>query len=104
MPEITPLKEDLFTKTIIAFLIDEDMQINSKSGKNNNRSITPIMQYQSTFYGLAKAAGVDEKDSTLPVGQYSEEAKTAIRTMLGIEDIYQDYSSALIALHGEGWK
>jgi hypothetical protein len=36
MPEITPLKEDLFTKTIIAFLIDEDMQINSKSGKNNN--------------------------------------------------------------------
>ena len=36
MPEITPLKEDLFTKTIIAFLIDEDIQINTKSGKNNN--------------------------------------------------------------------
>ena len=35
MPEITPIKEDLFTKTIIAFLMDEDIQI-GRSGKNNN--------------------------------------------------------------------
>lgn len=41
-------------------------------------------QHESTFYGLAKAAGHDEKNSTLPVGEYTEEAKIAIQKMLGI--------------------
>ena len=36
----------------------------------------------ATFYGLAKAAGHDEKDSTLPVGTYTEDAKSAISDML----------------------
>ena len=71
-----------------------------KSGTRNNNPITPIRQHESTFYGLAKVAGHDEKNSTLPVGQYSEEAKTAIRTMLGLQDVYEDYSSALDALGG----
>lgn len=59
--------------------------VNIKAGTNRFAPITPIRSDASTFYGLAKAAGHDEKDSTLPVGQYTEEAKTAIRTMLGID-------------------
>lgn len=56
-----------------------------KQGENRFRPIAPQYQHTAAFYGLAKAAGHDEKDSTLPVGQYTEEAKTAIRTMLGID-------------------
>lgn len=47
-----------------------------------NRPIVPQNQHQATFYGLAKAAGSDEKNSTLPVGQYTESAKSAISEML----------------------
>lgn len=69
-----------------------------KAGTNGVYPIMPNNQHLSAFYGLAKAAGHDEKDSTLPVGEYTPEAQTAIRTMLGLEDVYQDYSSALEAL------
>ena len=72
--------------------------------KNGIDQYDPVVSKNAnvaTFYGLAKAAGHDEKNSTLPVGQYTEEAKTAIRTMLGLEDVYQDYSSALTALGGD---
>ena len=69
-----------------------------KAGLTENTPIVPYNQHKSVFYGLAKIAGHDEKNSTLPVGQYSEEAKTAIRTMLGLQDVYEDYSSALTAL------
>ena len=40
-------------------------------------------QNEAAFYGLAKAAGADEKNSALPVGQYTDTAKSAIRTMIG---------------------
>ena len=72
----------------------------AKAGTAQYRPVTPMRQHESVFYGLAKIAGHDEKDSTLPVGTYTEEAKTAIRTMLGLQDVYDDYSSALEALGG----
>ena len=50
------------------------------------KAIAPYRQHESVFYGLAKAAGADEKDSTLPVGQYTDSAKTAIKNMLGVID------------------
>lgn len=54
-----------------------------KSGsENTRRTISPGNQHKAVFYGLAKAAGSDEKNSTLPVGQYTESAKSAISTML----------------------
>ena len=53
-----------------------------KTATDGYRPLTPNRQHESTFYGLAKAAGHDEKDSTLPVGTYTEEAKTAISDML----------------------
>ena len=57
-----------------------------KVGSTASKPLTPNTQHESTFYGLAKAAGADEKDSTLPVGQYTDEAKSAIQGMIGIGD------------------
>ena len=53
-----------------------------KAGNANYNPITATFQHEAAFYGLAKAAGSDEKNSTLPVGQYTESAKSAISTML----------------------
>lgn len=57
-----------------------------KTGTNYYRPITPQNQEASVFYGLAKIAGHDEKDSELSAGQYTDEAKTAIKEMLGVQD------------------
>ena len=53
-----------------------------KAGINRFAPITSIRSDASAFYGLAKVAGHDEKDSTLPVGTYTEDAKSAISDML----------------------
>lgn len=56
-----------------------------KAGSNNLLAISPNRQHASTFYGLAKAAGdTTQSQSSNPVGTYTEEAKTAIKSMLGI--------------------
>lgn len=51
-------------------------------GTNNYRPIVPAHQHESTFYGLAKAAGSDMASSSNPVGTYTDAAKSAISTML----------------------
>lgn len=53
-----------------------------KAGRLHYNPVNPEQQHSATFYGLAKAAGSDEKNSTLPVGQYTESAKSAISEML----------------------
>lgn len=58
-----------------------------KAGAEPNAPIVPINQHVSSFYGLAKAAGHDEKNSTLALGQYTPEAKGAIQSMLGIDSL-----------------
>lgn len=55
-----------------------------KNGRNTADPIVSSNQHESAFYGLAKAAGYDEKNSTLPVGQYTESAKSAIKSMIGV--------------------
>jgi len=62
-----------------------------KNGTNENYPLNVKHQHESTFYGLAKASGADEKDSTLPLGQYTEQAKTAIKTMLDIHDTIDSF-------------
>ena len=70
-----------------------------KNGTEVYKPLPPKRQHESTFYGLAAAAGdTTQSQSSNAVGNYTEEAKTAIRTMLGLEDVYQDYSSAFTAL------
>jgi len=55
-----------------------------KSGNIDYNPVVPYLQHYSAFYGLAKAAGHDEKDSTEPLGTYTQEAKTAIQQMLDV--------------------
>lgn len=70
-----------------ALRINKAADSHVKAGNSDTRPIVTSNQHLSTFYGLAKAAGSDEKNSTLPVGQYTESAKSAIQTMLGISNI-----------------
>lgn len=67
-------------KGSIALVLPSDNAL--KAGDNNSIKPSVGQQHKSTFYGLAKAAGHDEKNSTLPVGQYTDEAKSAISDML----------------------
>lgn len=65
-------------------LISPAANTSIKMGSNSTLApIVPGNQNMSVFYGLAKAAGADEKDSILPLGTYSDNAKTAINNMIG---------------------
>lgn len=55
-----------------------------KAGGSTTYPVVPAHQHEAVFYGLAKAAGVDMKNSENPVGTYTAEAQTAIQAMLGI--------------------
>lgn len=68
-----------------------------KTGTNTRRPIVPNNQHEATFYGLAKAAGVDEKNSTLSFGTYTDSAQIAIKQMLGVKD---DYDSLIVEVSG----
>lgn len=58
-----------------------------KSGANNFKPIVPSTEHAATFFGLAKAAGDNtQASSDNAVGTYTENAKTAIKEMLGIEE------------------
>ena len=60
-----------------------------KAGTSDNRQISPMRQHESTFYGLAKAAGdTTQSVSDNTVGVYTDDAKSAIQNMLGISDGY----------------
>lgn len=57
-----------------------------KQGASGVFPIVPYGQHESAFYGLAKAAGdATQSASSNAVGTYTPEAKTAIQTMLGVE-------------------
>lgn len=56
-----------------------------KAGTNIYKPIVPYNQHESVFYGLAKAAGDSTQSaSSNAVGIYTDDAKTAIQSMLGI--------------------
>lgn len=57
-----------------------------KAGTSAYNPVVPELQHASAFYGLSKAAGVDMAQSSNPVGQFTDEAKIAIKEMLGIYD------------------
>ena len=57
-----------------------------KNSTNAYRPVTAAKQHQSVFYGLAKAAGdTTQSSSSNTVGTYTDSAKDAIKTMLGID-------------------
>lgn len=56
----------------------------SKAGRSEYKPITPSSQHAAAFYGLAKAAGdTSQSQSSNEVGNYTEDAKSAISEMLG---------------------
>jgi hypothetical protein len=57
-----------------------------KEGTASYKPIVAKMEHESTFYGLSKVAGVDLANETVTLGTYPEASKTAIKTMLGVEE------------------
>lgn len=67
--------------------ISRASSVDINRGTENLKPIVPLSQHESTFYGLAKAAGdTTQSQSNNPVGTYTDNAKTAIKSMLGITD------------------
>ena len=69
-----------------SMFIDYPTLAQVKAGNDTFKPVTTLQQHASAFYGLAKAAGdTTQSQSSNAVGAYTEEAKTAIRTMLGLD-------------------
>lgn len=67
----------------LAIIRGTDAEI--KAGNGGWKPIVPSRQHMATFYGLAKAAGdTTQSASSNAVGTYTDSAKTAIKSMLGI--------------------
>lgn len=68
-----------------ALFISKSTSANIKSGTEQYKPIVPYNQHESTFYGLAKAAGdLTQSASSNAVGTYTESAKSAIQQMLDV--------------------
>lgn len=89
------VKADVYTNGYIGgiatinnklYVVGSNLEV-VKFGGDYSKPLAVGNQHQATFYGLAKAAGHDEKDSTLTVGNYTPEAKGAIQSMLGIDSL-----------------
>lgn len=64
-----------------------------KSGTSSYKPTAQNRQHIATFYGLAKAAGdATQSASDNAVGNYTEEAKAAIRAMLGVTVTPDNYA------------
>ena len=58
-----------------------------KAGNQSFWPITPSREHSAAFYGLAKASGdTTQSQSSNAVGQYTDDAKSAIKNMLGVQD------------------
>lgn len=65
-----------------------------KSGTDTYCPIVPYFQHESTFYGLAKAAGdTTQKTSSNTVGVYTDTAKTQIQKMLGVYHEWEEITN-----------
>ena len=88
---------------IVQIIPDQD-----SSYKNATSYTAPVVaakQHMSTFYGLAKAAGdTTQSVSSNEVGNYTNEAKNAIRNMLGVETttmFVENISGTTVTITGE---
>ena len=68
-----------------ALSISEASSANVKNGTNVYKPITPHIEHEATFYGLAKSAGdTTQSASSNAVGIYTDDAKISIQKMLGL--------------------
>lgn len=69
-----------------------------KSANNNRRIVVPSRQYMAAFYGLAKSAGdTTQSASSNAVGNYTDNAKEKIQSMLGITQMLAPENPNLVA-------
>lgn len=69
-----------------------------KMGQDMYMPTVPGHQHESTFYGLAKAAGADMKNiANTTVGTYPDAQKEAIQSMLGITQMLAPENPNLVA-------
>lgn len=72
-----------------------------KNGSNGWTPIVPLIQHESTFYGLAKAAGDSTQSaSSNAVGTYTESAKSAINDMLSAPETVSGSTPSITAKAG----
>lgn len=77
--------QGLFASSTGSVMINKAPLSHIKQGTETYNTIVPSNQHESTFYGLAKAAGADMASSNNSVGTYTDAAKTAIQNMLGVQ-------------------
>jgi hypothetical protein len=69
-----------------------------KTGTDAYKPIVPYNQHESVFYGLAKAArDTTQSASSNAVGDYTDSAKSAIQSMLGITQMLAPTNPNLVA-------
>ena len=85
-----------FDSTSNNIKIDTASSSHTKAGTNTLRPITAFNQHESAFYGLAKAAGSDMASSSNAVGTYTDTAKAAIQTMLGVPGDVQINGTSIV--------
>ena len=77
-----------------------------KDGVNASYPLTSVRAQETAFYGLAKAAGdTTQSQSDNAVGTYTDGAKAAIRTMLGVvgsEDVASSTTYGLVKVANIG--
>ena len=76
----------------------------AKAGTNSYNPITPSNQDRAAFYGFAKVAGSDESGSTLALGTYTENAKSAISAMLNAPESKTGTTVSITAKSGIRYK
>ena len=86
--------EGIGLKSPCILKINEATSTMIKDGTYVSKPIVPGNQHYSAFFGLAKAAGADLKNSdVVPGGSYNAAAKQAIQKMLGFDGIFGDYQN-----------
>ena len=69
---------------------NEDIKAADATNPCSYRPIVPNNQHRAVYYGLSKLAGVDLASvSGLTIGVYPDNAKAAIKSMLGVQDSTQ---------------
>lgn len=94
-----PVYGTTFTNDYLTVAVASSAQI--KSGNSDKRPINANFQHESTFFGLAKAAGDSTQSaSSNAVGTYTESAKSAISQMLSAPETVSGSTPSIVAKPG----
>lgn len=98
----TALYQGFNYDNVNGFKVDGAITDSLIKGGEYTYKYTPISaQHQSTFYGLAKAAGADMKDiASTTVGVYPAAQKSAISTMLNAPETVTGTTPTITAMAG----